>query len=68
MIELLCLIGMFGPAAAMTASSKNDSDKKEKADAQKYLSMMAKTHSRTNSWEDPVTGDYRKHRLDIDID
>lgn len=70
MIEsLLFLLFLGGSAAGIaSASDENDKPKKKEPDYDDYLARLGKTHSWTNYWEDPITGDYRKHRIDIEID
>lgn len=68
MLGLLIMIGLGAACGGIVASaSGEDSKKKEKQklneDDNKLIS--SKPYSWTNYWENPETGDYKKHWIDI---
>ncbi len=73
-LELLALFSLFGAtqAIAHNGSDCDDSDDgDETIDISKYTSDLLKSGSHrsyTRYWENPSTGDYTRHTIDIDID
>ena len=70
MIELLILIGVGAACKGIVASASGEESKKKgkKKLNEEYNKLMSgKSYSWTNHWEDPVTGDYVKHWIDIDV-
>ena len=72
--ELLALVGLFGATQAIAHNGSNSDESNEKStdfDISKYNSDLFKIgnhHSYTRYWENPETGDYKRHTIDIDID
>ncbi len=73
-LELLALFSLFGAtqAIAHNGSDCDDSDDESTdVDISKYFHDDFKSgnhHSYTRYWENPETGDYKRHTIDIDID
>ena len=71
--ELLALVGLFGgtQAIAHNGSDSDDSDEDNTdIDISKYTNDLFKPgnyKSYTRYWENSETGDYIKHKIDIDI-
>ena len=72
-LELLALAGLFGAtqAIAHNGSDSDDSDDDNTGvDISKYTNDLFKPgnhFSHTRYWENSETGDYIKHKIDIDI-
>ncbi len=68
-LELLALVGLFGATQAIAHDGSDDSDD-DNVDISKYLNDLYKPgnhYSHTRYWENSETGDYIKHKIDIDI-
>lgn len=78
MIELMILLGgLLGIAAASGSSSndekpKNNDDKKSDGNDISLMNFPDLTnksiYSHQSSWENPITGDYMKHWINIEED
>ena len=69
MLELLLLIGIGAACKGIVASTPTEESKKKGKKKSNYSEglMSRKTYSWTNQWENPDTGDYVKHWIDIDV-
>jgi len=73
MLGILLAAFFIGSATAIASSSGEDS--KESSDVEKPEDGHSSTltgpdnhYSHTRQWEDPDSGDYWKHKIDITID
>ncbi len=72
-LELLALAGLFGATQAIAhngGDSDDSDDDNTDVDISKYLNDLYKPgnhFSHTRYWENSETGDYIKHKIDIDI-
>ncbi len=73
-LELLAFIGLLGAtglAGSSGGSDNDDTDDDEKVDISKYFHNEFKlgSHQRyTRYWENPSTGDYWRHTINIERD